>query len=159
MIRAIGSAFHQLVKVHNTLGAIGDGIEVHVVGAGIATGRRDALLVTALRHVAIQIWRITYTHRDGRSRGAEGVFGMTEIITHIVGLQLANAQRHRVHRGDVRNGGVVVATLRHGHSAIVIPPEDCLGRWFRVHCATQLDLIAHGGYGYASCLYLGRIWQ
>lgn len=126
MIRAIGSAFHQLVKVHNALRAIRNGIEVHVVGAGIAAGGRDALLVAALRDIAIECRRITYTHRNRRRRGAEGVFCMAEIVANIVCLQLANAQRHRVYRGDIRDGHVVVASLRHRHSAIVIPPEDCL---------------------------------
>jgi len=90
MIRAIGGTSHQLVKVHNALGSIRNGIEVHIITAGTATGHRHILLGTALGNVVIERRRIAYTHRYRRGGGPKGIIRMAEVITDIVGLQLAD---------------------------------------------------------------------
>lgn len=90
VIRAIGGTSHQLVKVHNALRSIRDGIEVHIIAAGTATSHRNILRRTAFGNVVIECRRIAYTHRYRRGGGSEGIIRMTEIIAYIVGLQLAD---------------------------------------------------------------------
>lgn len=145
VIRAVGGTAHQLVKVHDALGPIGDGIEVHVVAAGTAAGHCHVLLRTALGDVVIECRRIAYTHRDRGGGGPERILRVAEIVTHIVGLQLADPQGHGIDRGTrfvVLDGYKVVAAIDNGHPTVLFAPENRLGRRLGVHSATQFDLIA-----------------
>lgn len=51
MVRPIGGALHQLVKVDDALGSVGYCVKVHVVRASIPTGQRYVLLSAALRYI------------------------------------------------------------------------------------------------------------
>lgn len=98
MVGSVGGTLHQLVKVHQALGPIDDRLDVDVERTGTHAGGRHVLGHATLGDVAGGR-RVPDAHRYGSGRRSEGVLGMTEVVSHLLGGKLVDRQGHRVQRG------------------------------------------------------------